>query len=153
MRTCSLKLSRSGNGFASAWQLMIPISISAISSQLPCFGVQCHSNRSAGLRASSGWNALYSGAAAWVFRSSVTRIIFSALGYSTSDVYFKIFAKSIQLRVSVTTVPRLPAWSTVRHRQAGQNRPLNISLLLHPRSLCGAGSAASSVRAQLPSPP
>lgn len=39
IRTCSLKLSKSGSGLASAWRLIMPISISAISSQLPCFGV------------------------------------------------------------------------------------------------------------------
>ena len=39
IRTCCLKLSKSGHGFPNAWRLMIPISISAMSSQLPCFGV------------------------------------------------------------------------------------------------------------------
>ena len=38
-RTCCLKLSKSGHGFPKAWRLMMPISISAMSSQLPCFGV------------------------------------------------------------------------------------------------------------------
>ena len=37
MRTCFSKLLRSGNGFASAWRPITPIS--AISNQLPCFGV------------------------------------------------------------------------------------------------------------------
>lgn len=39
IRTCCLKLSKSGHGFPNAWRLMMPISISAMSSQLPCFGV------------------------------------------------------------------------------------------------------------------
>lgn len=39
IRTCCLKLSKSGHGFPNACRLMIPISISAMSSQLPCFGV------------------------------------------------------------------------------------------------------------------
>lgn len=58
-RTCFLKLSLSGNSFAKACRLITSISISAILSQLPCFGVKCHSNRSVNLQASSGGNDLY----------------------------------------------------------------------------------------------
>jgi len=43
--TCFLKDSMSGNGLARAWRHIMPISISAIFSQLACFGVKCHSKR------------------------------------------------------------------------------------------------------------
>ena len=45
-------------------------------------------------------------------RLSVTRTIFSVLGYRTSDVYFSICAKSTAFHVSATTVSRLPASSS-----------------------------------------
>lgn len=44
-----------------------------------------------------------------MLRLSVTRVIFSALGYRVSEVYLSIYAKSNAVRLCVTTVSFLPA--------------------------------------------
>ena len=62
-------------------------SISAILSQLPCFGVNTKSNLSHILLASSGSNASYSAPGVCVLKLSITNVILSACGNISSDIF------------------------------------------------------------------
>ena len=83
-------------------------SISAILSQLPCFGVNTKSNLSHILLASSGSNASYSAPGVWVLKLSITNVILSACGNISSDIFLIKCAQSPFVFVVVTSTILFP---------------------------------------------
>ena len=83
-------------------------SISAILSQLPCFGVNTKSNLSHILLASSGSNASYSAPGVWVLKLSITNVILSACGNISSDIFLIKCAQSPFFFVVVTSTILFP---------------------------------------------